>query len=102
MLVTNIQRIREILLSEEREHILAVVTTTSCFAPRQPDRIDEVAVLCQEFDVFHLVNNAYGLQCPKICKLIDRAHTKGRVDAGMFADSTLTQFLIVSRPYCDL
>jgi O-phospho-L-seryl-tRNASec:L-selenocysteinyl-tRNA synthase len=102
MLVTNIQRIREILLSEEREHILAVVTTTSCFAPRQPDRIDEVAVLCQEFAVFHLVNNAYGLQCPKICKLIDRAHTKGRVDAGMFADSTLIQFHIVSRSFCDL
>lgn len=84
MLVTNISRIEEILSSEDRDDILAVITTTSCFAPRQPDRIDEVAVLCQRHNVFHLINNAYGLQCVKISKLIDRAHVKGRVDAGRY------------------
>lgn len=82
VLVTDSTRIQEILSSEQGQDILAVITTTSCFAPRQPDRIDIVAELCNTFNVFHLVNNAYGLQCTKISKLIDRAFLKGRVDAG--------------------
>lgn len=86
-LVTDIAAIRHFLetASTAENGILAVVTTTSCFAPRQPDRIDEVAELCQDFSVFHLVNNAYGVQCKKISKLIDRAFVKGRVDAGMIS-----------------
>lgn len=67
--------------SEYAGNILAVLTTTSCFAPRQPDQIDQVAELCKTYNVAHVINNAYGLQCAKICKLIDRAHVKGRVDA---------------------
>jgi len=61
--------------------ILAVVTTTSCFAPRVPDRIDEVAKLCEGFNVAHVINNAYGLQCPEICRLLNRSCVVGRVDA---------------------
>ena len=61
-----------------------VLSTTSCFAPRQPDAIDEIAKLCKEFHVAHVINNAYGLQCPLITKLINRAVVVGHVDAGRY------------------
>ena len=81
-LVTDIVTIRK-LLSEHGKKVLCVISTTSCFAPRQPDLVDQIAVACKEFDVAHVVNNAYGLQCtPFICKLINRAAAIGRVDAG--------------------
>ncbi len=41
---------------------IIVMTTTSCFAPRAPDRVVEVAELCKKYGVPHVVNNAYGLQ----------------------------------------
>lgn len=80
-MITNIPEIRKIC-EERRGEIIGVLSTTSCFAPRQPDLIDKIAELCQEFDIFHVVNNAYGLQCEVISKLINRAVLKGRVDAG--------------------
>lgn len=36
-------------------------STTSCFAPRVPDKVDEIARFCKEHDVPHLINNAYGV-----------------------------------------
>lgn len=61
--------------------VLAVITTTSCFAPRLPDKVDLVAKLCAAHGAAHVINNAYGLQCAKTCKLINRACRVGRVDA---------------------
>jgi O-phospho-L-seryl-tRNASec:L-selenocysteinyl-tRNA synthase len=61
--------------------VMCVLSTTSCFAPRQPDSVDSIAKLCTRYHCAHVINNAYGLQCPQICKLINRAHTVGRVDA---------------------
>jgi O-phospho-L-seryl-tRNASec:L-selenocysteinyl-tRNA synthase len=61
--------------------VMCVLTTTSCFAPRQPDAVDVVAKLCARYQWAHVINNAYGVQCQQICKLINRAHTIGRVDA---------------------
>lgn len=43
-----------------------MVSTTSCFAPRAPDRIRDLAVLCKEADIFHVVNNAYGVQVGEV------------------------------------
>ncbi|KAG7350578.1 pyridoxal-phosphate dependent enzyme [Nitzschia inconspicua] len=71
----------EAALQEHGDRVLAVITTTSCFAPRVPDSVDEVAKLCQKFNVYHVINNAYGLQCSKTSKLINRACVLGRVDA---------------------
>jgi O-phospho-L-seryl-tRNASec:L-selenocysteinyl-tRNA synthase len=70
-----------------------VLSTTSCFAPRQPDAIDEIAKLCKEFNVAHVINNAYGLQCPLITKLINRAVVVGHVDAGRYHHNNLIYFL---------
>lgn len=80
-MVTNIEEIRR-LCSERSHEILGILSTTSCFAPRQPDLIDKIAELCGEFNLHHVINNAYGLQCEVISKLINRALLKGTVDAG--------------------
>lgn len=42
--------------------IVAVLSTTSCFAPRAADDLIGIAKLCQEKDIGHVVNNAYGVQ----------------------------------------
>mmetsp|Transcript_19254 Transcript_19254/g.28486 ORF Transcript_19254/g.28486 Transcript_19254/m.28486 type:complete len:488 (+) Transcript_19254:132-1595(+) len=78
--VTDLEAM-ETLLQKYEGRVLAIITTTSCFAPRVPDKVDEVAKICQRVDVFHIINNAYGLQCEKTCKLINRAGVVGRVDA---------------------
>jgi O-phospho-L-seryl-tRNASec:L-selenocysteinyl-tRNA synthase len=68
-------------LEEYQGKILAVITTVSCFAPRVPDKVDKVAKFCQDADVYHIINSAYGLQCAVTSKLINRACVIGRVDA---------------------
>lgn len=71
----------ELSMRQHEGRVLAVITTTSCFAPRVPDHVDEVAKLCQRENVAHVINNAYGLQCETTSKLINRASVVGRVDA---------------------
>mmetsp|Transcript_31927 Transcript_31927/g.95611 ORF Transcript_31927/g.95611 Transcript_31927/m.95611 type:complete len:394 (-) Transcript_31927:90-1271(-) len=79
-------------LEENEGNVLAIITTTSCFAPRVPDAVDEVAKLCQKNDVAQVINNAYGLQCDRTSKLINRACVVGRVDA--IVCSTDKNFLV--------
>jgi O-phospho-L-seryl-tRNASec:L-selenocysteinyl-tRNA synthase len=64
------------------DRVVAILSTTSCFAPRQPDRIDEISRICKEHNIPHVVNNAYGLQCPVIAKMINKSSVVGRLDAG--------------------
>jgi len=90
-MTTNLEEIERHLI-EKNGQILCVISTTSCFAPRQPDLIDGIAELCSKYSVGHLVNNAYGLQCSSICKLINRAILKGRVDA--IIQSTDKNFMV--------
>ena len=90
-LVTNTVAITD-LCKQYQNEILCVFSTTSCFAPRQPDRIDEIGKLCKEMNIPHIINNAYGLQCPTITKLINRAHAIGRVDA--VVQSTDKNFMV--------
>ncbi|TKR96633.1 hypothetical protein L596_010628 [Steinernema carpocapsae] len=88
---TNVEAMRSIIRGRA-DQILAVLTTTSCFAPRAPDDVVEVAKLCEEFGIFHLVNNAYGLQSRRVVRLLEQAKTEGRIDA--FVQSTDKNFLI--------
>jgi O-phospho-L-seryl-tRNASec:L-selenocysteinyl-tRNA synthase len=74
--LTEIQRLLEL----HGQNVLCVLSTTSCFAPRQPDSIDAIARLCTTHNIGHVINNAYGIQCPIITKLITRATVVGRVD----------------------
>ena len=72
--------------------ILAVQTTTSCFAPRAYDSIIEVAILCKKYGVNHLVNSAYGLQCSKVASDIMAACKQGTVD--VIVSSTDKNFMV--------
>lgn len=92
MAVTDMEAMRH-NLEKYKDRVLAVISTTSCFAPRVPDDIDEIGKLCQMENVAHVINNAYGLQCQKvIVKLINRACVVGRVDA--IVCSTDKNFLV--------
>uniref|UniRef100_A0A1E1X6Z7 O-phosphoseryl-tRNA(Sec) selenium transferase n=1 Tax=Amblyomma aureolatum TaxID=187763 RepID=A0A1E1X6Z7_9ACAR len=91
-LQTDVAAIRAKIDELGPETVACVLTTTSCFAPRAPDSLEEVAQVCQEFDVPHLVNNAYGIQCTKCMHLIQQASRVGRVDA--FVQSTDKNFLV--------
>ncbi|PNF28476.1 O-phosphoseryl-tRNA(Sec) selenium transferase [Cryptotermes secundus] len=74
------------------ENIACVLTTTSCFAPRASDSVEQVAVLCSRYNIPHIINNAYGLQSSRCMHLIQEAARKGRVDA--FVQSTDKNFLV--------
>eukprot|EP01038_Epipyxis_sp_PR26KG_P010427 gene10427-14007_t len=92
-MVTNINYIKELIESDlYKDQILCILSTTSCFAPRQPDRIDELAVLAKQYDIGHIINNAYGTQCKVIMKLINRAVVIGHVDA--IIQSTDKNFMV--------
>lgn len=72
--------------------VLCVLTTSSCFAPRAPDRLLDVARLCEERGVPHVVNNAYGVQTRAAMDDISRAAHSGRVD--MYVQSTDKNFMV--------
>eukprot|EP00439_Symbiodinium_sp_Y106_P086391 s2122_g32.t3 len=75
------------------DKVLCICTTTSTFAPRVPDFIDEVALVASKLDLRpHVINNAYGLQCSKCTHLIETGCRRGRVDA--FVQSTDKNFMV--------
>ena len=90
--VCDVDAIAEKIVTLGADKVLAVVTTTSCFAPRAPDSLVEVATLCKSHDVPHVVNNAYGLQSGKCTHLINEAIRAGRLDA--FVSSTDKNLLV--------
>ncbi|XP_017114695.1 O-phosphoseryl-tRNA(Sec) selenium transferase isoform X1 [Drosophila elegans] len=77
---TDISSFRDTIKELGVENILCLYTTTSCFAPRNSDDIYEVSKLSQEWDLPHLVNNAYGLQSVDIVRQLEQAHRVGRID----------------------
>ncbi|CAJ1397654.1 unnamed protein product [Effrenium voratum] len=89
---TDVQGIRSAIERVGAEEVLCICCTTSTFAPRVPDFVDEVAVLASELAVPHVINNAYGLQCSKCTHLIETGCRRGRVDA--FVQSTDKNFLV--------
>jgi O-phospho-L-seryl-tRNASec:L-selenocysteinyl-tRNA synthase len=91
MVVTDMDSLQE-NVNKYRGRVIAIISTTSCFAPRVPDQIDEIGKLCLDEDVAHIINNAYGLQCQTTVKLINRACVLGRVDA--IVSSTDKNFLV--------
>ena len=72
--------------SEEIEKALnqntaAILSTTTFFSPREPDKIKEIARIAAEKNVPHIINNAFGVQSRQIMKLVRGAVDAGRVDA---------------------
>ncbi|XP_030047106.1 O-phosphoseryl-tRNA(Sec) selenium transferase [Microcaecilia unicolor] len=74
------------------ENILCIHSTTSCFAPRVPDRLEELASMCAKYDIPHIVNNAYGVQSSKCMHLIQQGARVGRIDA--FVQSLDKNFMV--------
>ncbi|KAK7070844.1 hypothetical protein SK128_002687 [Halocaridina rubra] len=89
---TDVDELERQLLSLGADSVAAVMTTTSCFAPRAIDRLEEVAKLCAQHGVPHIINNAYGVQSSKCMHHIQEASRVGRVDA--FVQSTDKNFMV--------
>jgi O-phospho-L-seryl-tRNASec:L-selenocysteinyl-tRNA synthase len=68
-----------------------VLSTTTFFPPRETDSIKEIAKIASEKNVFHIINNAYGVQSREIMREIRTAIDAGRVDA--IVQSTDKNFL---------
>lgn len=78
---TDLDELTRLLQQIGSENVLAIMTTTSCFAPRGFDRVEEIATLCRQHEVPHVINNAYGVQSSKCMHVVDQAMRCGRVDA---------------------
>eukprot|EP00116_Pleurobrachia_bachei_P006900 sb/3467162/ len=88
---TNVESL-ERELERYGEDVLAVISTTSCFSPRSPDRVVKVAELCKKYSRPHVINNAYGIQIPKYMAQINSASLQGRVD--MYVQSLDKNFMV--------
>ena len=55
-------------------------------------RLADVARICLQYDIPHIVNNAYGVQALRCMNLIAEADRLGRIDA--FVQSTDKNFLV--------
>uniref|UniRef100_A0A1A9VEI1 O-phosphoseryl-tRNA(Sec) selenium transferase n=1 Tax=Glossina austeni TaxID=7395 RepID=A0A1A9VEI1_GLOAU len=91
-LFTDLGKFEENLSSTDREEILCIMSTTSCFGPRNCDDIINLASLAAKFDVPHVVNNAYGLQSTYLTHQLEQANNAGRVD--LFVQSTDKNFMV--------
>ncbi|GAB0188236.1 O-phosphoseryl-tRNA(Sec) selenium transferase [Grus japonensis] len=89
---TDVEAVEAKIKTLGAENILCVHSTTSCFAPRVPDRLEELAVVCANYDIPHIVNNAYGVQSSKCMHLIQQGARVGRIDA--FVQSLDKNFMV--------
>eukprot|EP01061_Rhynchopus_euleeides_P013416 TRINITY_DN2342_c0_g2_i1.p1 TRINITY_DN2342_c0_g2~~TRINITY_DN2342_c0_g2_i1.p1 ORF type:complete len:544 (+),score=110.28 TRINITY_DN2342_c0_g2_i1:117-1634(+) len=90
--VTDVAGIEKAVETLGKDNVLCVLTTTSCFAPRLPDKVLDVSRICAKHDVPHVVNNAYGVQSQRIMKQLNAAMEHGRVDA--FVQSGDKNFMV--------
>ncbi len=70
---------------------VAILSTTTFFPPREMDDIKEVAKIAKDANLYHIINNAYGVQSREIMKKIQGAIDVGRVD--VIIQSTDKNFL---------
>lgn len=70
---SHVDDIRAAIDSVGAEAVAAVLSTTSCFAPRLPDNVLAIGRLCAALNVPHVINNAYGLQSRAINTAINSA-----------------------------
>jgi len=89
---TDLEAVQTAIKRVGAENVVCVMTTASCFAPRSPDLLVEVAKICAKEQVPHLVNNAYGLQCAQTTQILSKAGQAGRVDA--FVQSMDKNFMV--------
>ena len=91
-LETDIQGIKNCIEKYGVENILCICSTTSCFAPRGYDNIEEISEICKKMKLFHVINNAYGIYCTKIIDMINKADKVGTVS--LVISSTDKNFMV--------
>uniref|UniRef100_A0A383VZ09 O-phosphoseryl-tRNA(Sec) selenium transferase n=1 Tax=Tetradesmus obliquus TaxID=3088 RepID=A0A383VZ09_TETOB len=91
-LVTDVAGMQQAVERLGPANVAAVVTTTSCFAPRASDDVVAVAKLCSKLGVPHIINNAYGVQAASLTAAVTAACRRGRVDA--IVQSTDKNFMV--------
>jgi len=91
-LTTDIESIKNKIIELNPSNILCIFSTTSCFAPRAYDDIESLSLLCKENNLFHVVNNAYGIQCSKIIDILNKSNKIGNVD--LIISSTDKNFMV--------
>ena len=91
-LETDIEGIQKAIEKYGTENILCVYSTTSCFAPRGYDNIEEISRICKENNIFHVVNNAYGIYCTKIIDILNKANKVGNMT--LIISSTDKNFMV--------
>ncbi|XP_035639916.1 O-phosphoseryl-tRNA(Sec) selenium transferase isoform X2 [Oncorhynchus keta] len=89
---TDMEAVERTVQELGAENILCIHSTTSCFAPRVPDRLEELATISAKYDIPHVVNNAYGVQSSKCMHLIQQGARVGRIDA--FVQSLDKNFMV--------
>ncbi|CEF66887.1 O-phosphoseryl-tRNA(Sec) selenium transferase [Strongyloides ratti] len=70
-------------LSFINREIFCIISCTQCFAPREPDDIIEISRIAKATDVYHIVNNAYGVAVTNINENFSKAASSKdcRIDA---------------------
>ncbi|CAF3013318.1 unnamed protein product [Rotaria socialis] len=92
-LQTNVDEFEKQIHKFNPHEICCIISTTSCFAPRAIDNVQQISNLCQKYSIPHLINNAYGLQSTKIIHEIEQAkRSNGRID--YIVQSTDKNFLV--------
>ena len=89
---TDIEQIKTVIDKYGVDNILCITSTTSCFAPRCYDNIEEISKICKEKKIFHVINNAYGIYCTKIIDLLNKADKIG--DISLIVSSTDKNFMV--------
>ena len=56
----------------------AVVSTVSCFAPREPDLVVQIQAICDRYGCVQVVNNAYGTQSRYVMSSLNQLKKSSR------------------------
>lgn len=77
---TNLSEFEHQINQLGADKIVCIISTTSCFAPRGCDNLEELAKISKKFNIPHVINNAYGLQSTFLTHQIEQAQRVGNVD----------------------
>lgn len=91
-ITTDLKALEDTIRLLGSESIVAILTTSSCFAPRLPDKLIQVGQICLRWGIPQLVNNAYGLQTRSVCHHLNEAIKQGSVQA--VVQSTDKNFMV--------
>ena len=84
----------KLALEKHHNDIFCIHATSSCFAPREPDNIIEIAKLAKTYQVPLVVNNAYGVQSSKSTGMIEEAWAREDCELSFFVQSLDKNFMV--------